>query len=745
MKTLSSLILAACLLSSTALIAAYSTYTVTNGLGQADQVNTGLTVDNRTGFVKNQDKDGFIYLVGYSGGAGDPRTQSVWRISAAVDPLVSADAWEFVLGGICVNNGGGEPGQVWVKLSNTFYSAFWGGNTGSSGRDWRFHAFYATNSLGQPTVGATALNPKTPTYWRGSETWTGCGQNDGAIIQRTSNDDLVYAGIKRSTDGLDLQIKRVATSSHTVSKLWERTTSTNNNDYSTAIYDGGQLGRVFGVYCRNASNPGNSIWCATNVNQLASGYVWATSTITNELSVDQRGGIVKSYDAPDGYLYVYGLQSATPAIWRRTANGNDGNWEPVIRASSGGGEGYQTWVKSGNIFFSSFWGSPNNNWAHKWVGLTNYAGQFGVGGDYTNAYWGNASSWSVCGQNIGAVLSNTVIGITNIIFIGTARADAGNAPDVQAVRISGTSATRTMLGGAGPIPGVSNRNDRSEAVLDSGYNGRAFFIFANYTNVYCATNIYANPANVTNLFVAVVLPGKTTERASIATTTVKGKKVLVVSACISAVRKVRVYNVDTLNGSPIYTYADITPSSVGNNSADRWSVGFAQMDATSTKLYATWDNASTTPQGNVDEIDLNNYDLWAPIPSQFSLIALPGNAPGGRPVDLEVVDLSQGTAVTGGTLVVVSICSNDYQRYVYMFNADKPELGLQDITPTGGLNDYRGRLASSGSKLFIDSSMYGADVKTEFPLKLQELGFAVPEPASAVLALCSLLLLRRRR
>ncbi len=51
-------------------------------------------------FVKNQDKDGYIYLVGYSGGAGDPRTQSVWRIAAAVNPGASADAGEFVLGGI---------------------------------------------------------------------------------------------------------------------------------------------------------------------------------------------------------------------------------------------------------------------------------------------------------------------------------------------------------------------------------------------------------------------------------------------------------------------------------------------------------------------------------------------------------------------------------------------------------------------------------------------------------------------
>ncbi|MCX7005398.1 MAG: hypothetical protein NTV22_19300, partial [bacterium] len=79
-----------------------------------------------------------------------------------------------------------------------------------------------------------------------------------------------------------------------------------------------------------------------------------------------------------------------------------------------------------------------------------------------------------------------------------------------------------------------------------------------------------------------------------------------------------------------------------------------------------------------------------------------------------------------------------------MFNADKPEKGYQDITPPGGLNDYRGRLGSAGSMLFIDSSMYGSDVKLEFSQKLTDLGFTVPEPASMALVLCGLLLWRRR-
>ncbi|MCX7002634.1 MAG: hypothetical protein NTV22_05095, partial [bacterium] len=504
-------------------------------------------------------------------------------------------------------------------------------------------------------------------------------QNVGAVIKRTSNDDLVYAGIRFSTDGLDLQVKRVATSSHTVTKLWERSTTTNYNFYSTTRYDDAQNGRVFGVYCRNSLGNGNAIWCVTNVYQIANIDGWATSTITNGLNVDHRGGIVKNYDVPDGYIYVYGVTNVinppgyvAPAVWRRTVNGGLGNWEPVVISATGGGEDYQTWVKKGNVFYSSYYGAPNGNWGHKWAYLTNNVGQIGIGGGYTNQVYG--TTWNTDAttyQNIGAVLSGAFPSSTNFVFISTSRANGSSSPDVQAVQVTnyyGTqNAYRTMLGGATaysfpPPPGLSNNNKRTECVIDDAYNGRAFFIFADYTNVWCATNIYANAANASNLFIAVVVNGMSSVRCSLATTTVKGKRVLLVSASVGG-RKLRVYNIDTLNGSPIYTYVDITPSSLGNSANDRWSVGFAQMGATSTTLYVTWDNGSTTPQGNIYSLNLDNYDLTAigigQTPNPFPLLDLPGKLTGDRPVDLEVVDLAQAPAVTGGTLVVFSVVTNN--------------------------------------------------------------------------------------
>ncbi len=414
MKTLGSMIIAVSLLSSTGLFA-YDTYSVTNGLDIPDQVGTGLVLpgEHRMAYVKNQDKDGYVYVSGYAM-EGDPRTQSIWRIAASAPAAGSDGAWEFVLGGICPNDGGGEDGEVWVKLNDTFYNTFWGGTSGDD-RDWGFHTWYATNSAGQPAVGATAVNPKEPVHWKGTQGWPDCGQNV-AIIQRTSVDELVYAGIHRYTDSTldDLEVKRITLNggNHDVTTVWGTYLSTNSDNYSSVIYDGGQAGRLFAVFSRNATNPDNAIYCVTNVNQLA-------------------------------------------------------------------------------------------------------------------------------------------------------------------------------------------------------------------------------------------------------------------------------------GGSPV----------------------------------------AQTP---------------------FKLIDLPGNSSETRPVDLEVVDLSQSPALGGGTLVAVAVVTDDSGdvRGVFMFNADQPQLGLQDITPSEGVGAYRGRLGSSGSKLFTDtydSILYGTDVKTEFPTQLAALGFAVPEPACTVLALCGLLLLRRRR
>ncbi|MCX7002636.1 MAG: hypothetical protein NTV22_05105 [bacterium] len=722
-----------CLLSSSGVFA-YTTYTVTNGLGMPAQVNTGLTIDERiNAFVKNQDNDGYIYVVGHDTSAASTKTQSIWRILASTPAANSAGAWQFVLGGIPYGSASG-PGEVVAKVSNTFYSVYWYSAAGA----WRFRCFYATNALGQPTVDTTAVNPTTPVTWYGNE-GDPSRQNVGAVIKRTSNDDLVYAGIRFSTDGLDLQVKQVATSGHTVTKKWEHTTTTNYNFYSTTRYDGAQNGRVFGVYCRNALNPVNAIWCVTNINQITTNSVWTTSAATNAISIIHSGGVVKNYDAADGYFYVYAVTPGNVAftIWRCSANGGVGNWEPVITSPAVGAVGgYETFVKRGNIFFATFYIGSMGGWAHRWMGLTNYAGQFGIGGAYTNVYQGQASSWAACGQNMGALMSNTVVGITNIIFIGTARNNSGAEPDVQAVRISGTAATRTMLGGGVPVLGTSNLNDKTEAVLDDAYNGRAFFIFANYTNVYCATNIYANPANATNLFVAVVVNGMTADkRCSIATTTVQGKRILVVSAVVGTRKLLYVYNVTTLNGSPIYTKVDITPSNLGDYSADRFSVGFEQMSATSKNLYTTWSNGTSSP-GDIYRLNLDNYDFAAigitnDFPT-FPLLDLPGKPTGDRPVDLEVVDLAQPPAVTGGTLVVFSIVTNSAstQRGVFMFNADKPEKGYKDITPPAGLNINLGRVGSAGSMLFIDSSMYGTDVKQEFSQNLSDLGFSAPKPAN---------------
>ncbi|MCX7002635.1 MAG: hypothetical protein NTV22_05100 [bacterium] len=93
MKTLSSLIVAACLFSSSGVFA-YATYTVTNGLGLPAQVNAGLVLDNRiNAFVKNQDKDGYIYIAGYCNNAsGTTKTQSIWRILARTPAANSAGA-----------------------------------------------------------------------------------------------------------------------------------------------------------------------------------------------------------------------------------------------------------------------------------------------------------------------------------------------------------------------------------------------------------------------------------------------------------------------------------------------------------------------------------------------------------------------------------------------------------------------------------------------------------------------------
>lgn len=245
----------------------YQQYALPTGEDYPHQVGEQLIIpgEQRTAFVKDQDKDGYIYLVGFAY-EGDPRTQTIWRLHHSVAPEDAATSWEFVMGTICPNPAGGENGQVWVKKDNTFYSAFWGG--GPDGyRQWHFQMFFTTNAAGEIVAGPTAVNRERPVHRRGHEGWPACGQNVGAIIDRVSDRQVVFGGIRRSDAGKDLQIKRLNNTA--IHQLWDADLPpiVDAQDYTMIVYDEAQNGRLIAAFSYDDFDD-LAIWCVTNVNTI---------------------------------------------------------------------------------------------------------------------------------------------------------------------------------------------------------------------------------------------------------------------------------------------------------------------------------------------------------------------------------------------------------------------------------------------------------------------------------------------
>ena len=234
---------------------------VTNGTGYSG-AGTGMKMNNIDGLVRNSDGDPYVYLQAHSP-EGDAREQMIWRVPASIPDDNALSSWELVLAGVNVNGSGGEPGQVWAKISNVFYSAVWCDAAPGLSRDWGWHGFWTTDGNGSIVVGSG--NIRTPNHIKSLEGWSACGQNIGGCISWTRPDKFSAVCTDRQAEGSgkDAQIRRMDTLTW-LTTLADAECGDIDSDYSASAFDSGQNGRVFFFDCR-ASDGNNSIYCATNI------------------------------------------------------------------------------------------------------------------------------------------------------------------------------------------------------------------------------------------------------------------------------------------------------------------------------------------------------------------------------------------------------------------------------------------------------------------------------------------------
>ncbi len=240
----------------------WQTLAVTNGMGYAG-AGAGLRMNESSTLVKNYDRDGYVYLQAMAS-AGNPRTQSIWRVRASTLSSMATDAWQLTIGGIPCNGGGGEPGQTWVKCSNVFYAAMWCqfGIPNGGPWYWSWYGFYTTNAAGTPaTLGA---DPATPLIARATgDDFPGAARNIGGIWSWTNVSALNAICTDRYKNSLDAQVRRWS-GVGSLTTLSEKETEGVNTAYATSILDPKQNGRALFLDATAAGGQ-NWIWCATNL------------------------------------------------------------------------------------------------------------------------------------------------------------------------------------------------------------------------------------------------------------------------------------------------------------------------------------------------------------------------------------------------------------------------------------------------------------------------------------------------
>ncbi len=234
---------------------------VTNGMGYAG-AGAGLRMTERGTLVKNYDRDGYVYLQACAS-AGNPRTQSIWRVRASTLSSMVTD-WQLAIGGIPCNEGGGEPGQNWVKHSNVFYAALWCqfGIPNGGPWYWSWYGFYTTNAAGTPA--ALGADPATPLIARATgDNYDGAARNIGGIYLWTNVSALNAICTDRYKNSMDAQVRRWSGIGN-LATLSERETEGVNTAYATCVLDPKQNGRALFLDA-TAADGQNWVWCATNI------------------------------------------------------------------------------------------------------------------------------------------------------------------------------------------------------------------------------------------------------------------------------------------------------------------------------------------------------------------------------------------------------------------------------------------------------------------------------------------------
>ncbi|GEM_PF-2379350 len=218
-----------------------------------------MRMNQRNGFVRDQDADGNLYMQVFSSAGNTARTQQIWRVTADIAAGAAAGAWQFVIGGISANGDGGESQQTWVKKSLRFYSTYYGGafTEPAANVQWGWHVAWLTNSAGAVVVD-DPINRNRPRHIKSAEGWPQCGQNLGGMTYWQGTTNLVAIGTDRvyPDNGLNIQIRKWQGASTTT--LAARDTDGTNTDYSASALD--PVGNGYFLNCWS-----KHVWCATNL------------------------------------------------------------------------------------------------------------------------------------------------------------------------------------------------------------------------------------------------------------------------------------------------------------------------------------------------------------------------------------------------------------------------------------------------------------------------------------------------
>jgi hypothetical protein len=289
----------------------WQTLTVTNGTGYSG-AGTGMRMNERDTLVKNYDGDPYLYIQAHAS-AGNPCTQSIWRVPASVPASLSQGAWQMVIGGIPVNSSGGEPGQTWLKYSNVFYSSMWCqfGVPNGGPWYWSWYGFHTTNRSGARVV--AGLTPGEPVVTRATgDSYPGGSRNIGGIITWTNVAGLTAICTDRNDGGSgeDAQV-RSWHGMNTLATVSEQQCEGVHTMYAASAFDAHENGRGLFLDCRTSSGE-NWVWMATNLlagaNNIQNAHrlLQIPGNNTAEAVVDM---------VPINYQYFFGYTLLAVSVW----------------------------------------------------------------------------------------------------------------------------------------------------------------------------------------------------------------------------------------------------------------------------------------------------------------------------------------------------------------------------------------------------------------------------------------------